>query len=86
MAEVGRSLRFLNIVFAIWLIAASIILKAPSGIENMEGNKKMMGSMMQGEGMQLMMKDITMMRSMMNGMMKDGKMMGTMMQIMYERA
>ncbi|NDP27839.1 MAG: hypothetical protein GZ087_10500 [Flavobacterium sp.] len=82
MAEVVRSLRFLNIVFAIWLIAASIILKDLSGIENMQGNKKMMGSMMQGEGMQLMMKDSTMMGS----MMKDGKMMGTVMQIMYERA
>jgi len=82
MAEVVRSLRFLNIVFAIWLIAASIILKNPSGIENMQGNKKMMGSMMQGEGMQLMMEDSTMMGS----MMKDGKMMGTVMQIMYERA
>ena len=31
MAEVGRPLRFLNIVFAVWLIAASIILKDPSG-------------------------------------------------------
>ncbi len=31
MAEVGRSIRFLNIVFAIWLIAASIIIKDPSG-------------------------------------------------------
>jgi hypothetical protein len=44
------------------------------------------GSMMQGEGMQMMMKDSTMMRSMMNGMMKDGKMIGTMMQIRNERA
>ncbi|SRX75733.1 hypothetical protein [Aequorivita antarctica] len=33
MAEVGRSLWFLNIAFAIWLIAASIILKDPSGNE-----------------------------------------------------
>lgn len=31
MAEVGRSLRFLNIAFAIWLITASIILKDTSG-------------------------------------------------------
>jgi uncharacterized membrane protein len=31
MAEVGRSFRFLNIAFSIWLIAASIILKDPSG-------------------------------------------------------
>lgn len=31
MAEVGRTVRFLNIAFAIWLIAASIILKDPSG-------------------------------------------------------
>ena len=57
MAEVGRSLRFLNIVFAIWLIAASIILKNPSGIENMEGNKKMMGSMMKDGKMMGTMKE-----------------------------
>ena len=41
--------------------------------------------MMQGEGMQMMMKDSTMMHSMMNGMMNDGKMMGTMMKMMHEK-
>ena len=31
LAVVGRTFRFLNIAFALWLIAASIILKDPSG-------------------------------------------------------
>jgi hypothetical protein len=51
----------------------------------MQGNKKMMGSMMQGEGMQMMMKDSILMHSMMNRMMNDGKMMGTMMKMMHEK-
>lgn len=54
-------------------------------MQMMQGNKKMMGSMMQGEGMQMMMKDSTMMHSMMNGMMDDGKMMGKMMKMMHEK-
>ncbi len=54
-------------------------------MQMMQGNKKMMGSMMQGEGMQMMMKDSTMMHSMMNGMMNDGKTMGTMMKMMHEK-
>lgn len=54
-------------------------------MQMMQGNKKMMGSMMQGDGMQMMMKDSTMMHSMMNGMMNDGKMMGTMMKMMHEK-
>ncbi|MAO42655.1 hypothetical protein [Leeuwenhoekiella sp.] len=54
-------------------------------MQMMQGNKKMMGTMMQGEGMQMMMKDSTMMHSMMNGMMNDGKMMGTMMKMMHEK-
>ncbi|MEZ4792378.1 MAG: hypothetical protein R2783_02560 [Gelidibacter sp.] len=51
--------------------------------------------MMQGEGMQMMMKDSTMMNnmmgnkpmmhSMMNQMMNDGKMMKTMMKMMHEK-
>tara|TARA_R110002050_G_scaffold255946_1_gene394750 strand:- start:870 stop:1343 length:474 start_codon:yes stop_codon:yes gene_type:complete len=51
--------------------------------------------MIQGEGMQMMMKDSTMMNnmmgnkpmmhSMMNQMMNDGKMMGTMMKMMHEK-
>ncbi|WP_417874092.1 hypothetical protein [Xanthomarina gelatinilytica] len=54
-------------------------------MQMMQGNKKMMSSMMQGEGMQMMMKDSTMMHSMMDGMMNDGKMMGTMMKMMHEK-
>lgn len=41
--------------------------------------------MMQGEGMQMMMRDSTMMHSMMNGMMNDGKTMGTMMKMMHKK-
>ncbi|WP_417858594.1 hypothetical protein [Xanthomarina gelatinilytica] len=54
-------------------------------MQMMQGNKKMMSSMMQGEGMQMMMKDSTMMHSIMDGMMNDGKMMGTMMKMMHEK-
>jgi hypothetical protein len=54
-------------------------------MQMMQGNKKMMGNMMQGEGMQMMMKDSMMIKNMMQGMMKDGKMMGTMMQMMHEK-
>jgi len=54
-------------------------------LQMMQGNEKMMGSMMQGGGMQMMMKDSTMMHSMMDGMMNDGKMMGTMMKMMHEK-
>ena len=54
-------------------------------MQMMQGNHKMMGSMMQGEGMQMMMKDSTMMNGMMNGMMSDGKMMGSMMKMMHEK-
>lgn len=57
----------------------------PQAMQMMQGNKKMMSSMMQGEGMQMMMKDSTMMHSMMDGMMNDGKMMGTMMKMMHEK-
>jgi hypothetical protein len=45
--------------------------------------------MMQGEGMQMMMKNMMgnkqMMHSMMKGMMSDGKMMGTMVKMMHEK-
>ncbi len=54
-------------------------------MEMMRGNEKMMGAMMKGQGLQLMMKDSTMMHSMMDGMMKDGKMMGQMMKMMHEK-
>ncbi len=55
-------------------------------MQMMQGNKKMMGAMMQGAGgTQMMMKDSTMMHSMMNGMMSDGKMMGTMMKMMHQK-
>jgi hypothetical protein len=53
-------------------------------MQMMQGNKKMMGNMMQGEGMQMMMKDSMMMKNMMKGMMKDGKMMGKMMKMMHK--
>ncbi|TXD73488.1 hypothetical protein [Aequorivita antarctica] len=56
-----------------------------NAMEMMQGNNKMMGSMIKGENMQMMMKDSTMMRSMMNGMMNDGKMMGTMMKMMHQK-
>jgi len=51
----------------------------------MQGNKKMMGNMMKGQGMQMMMKDSMMMKNMMQGMMKDGKMMGKMMKMMHKK-
>lgn len=54
-------------------------------MQMMQGNKKMMGTMMKGQGMQMMMGDSTMMHSMMNGMMKDGEMMGEMMQMMHDK-
>ncbi len=52
-------------------------------MQMMQGNKKMMGMMMQGDGMQ-MMKDSMMTKNMMHSMMKDGKMMGNMMQMMQK--
>lgn len=64
-------------------------------MQMMQGNKMMMGKMMKGQGIQMMMKDSTMMKqmmgnkqmmhSMMQGMMKDGKMMGNMMKMMSEK-
>lgn len=54
-------------------------------IQMMQGNHKMMGNMMNGGGMQMMMKDSMMMKTMMQSMMKDGKMMGNMMQMMHEK-
>jgi len=56
-----------------------------NAMEMMQGNNKMMGSMIKGENMQMMMKDSTMMHSMMGTMMDDGKMMGTMMKMMHEK-
>lgn len=63
-------------------------------MENMHNNPQAM-QMMQGEGMQMMIKDSTMMKnmmdnkpmmnSMMNRMINDGKMMGTMMKMMHEK-
>lgn len=53
-------------------------------MENMQGNDHAM-QMMQGSGMQLIMKDSMMMKNMMQSMMKDGKMMGSMMKIMHEK-
>lgn len=54
-------------------------------IQMMQGNSKMMGNMMQGQDMQMMMKDSMMTKNMMQTMMKDGKMMGNMMQMMHEK-
>ena len=59
--------------------------KNDHAIQMMQGNKMLMGQMMKGNGMQLMMKDSTMMHSMMGEMMKDGKMMVNMMQMMHEK-
>lgn len=56
-----------------------------NAMEMTQGNNKMMGSMIKGENMQMMMKDSSMMHSMMNGIMNDGKMMGTMMKMMHEK-
>ena len=54
-------------------------------MQMMQGNHKMMGNMMQGVGIQKMMKDSMMMKNMMQSMMKDGKMMGNMMKMMHEK-
>ena len=68
-------------------------------MQMMQGNKKIMGTVMQGGGMKMMMKDSMMMKnmvqgitgnmqgrqSMMNEMMKDGKMMGNMIKMMHEK-
>ncbi len=54
-------------------------------MQMMQGNAKMMGSMMKGNGTQMMMKDSMMMKNVMRGMMNDGKMMGNMMQMMHEK-
>jgi len=54
-------------------------------MQMMQGDHKMMGSMMKGQGMQMMMKDSSMMKNMMQSMMKDGKMMGNMMKMMHEK-
>jgi hypothetical protein len=52
-------------------------------MQMMKGNQKIMGNMMQGEGIP-MMNDSLMSKNMMQSMMKDGKMMHRMMQIMYK--
>lgn len=54
-------------------------------MQMMKGDNKMMGNMMEGQGMQMMMKDSMMMKNMMQSMMKDGKMMGNMMKMMHEK-
>lgn len=55
-------------------------------MQMVQGNHKMMGNMMKGDGMQMMMmKDSMMMMNMMQSMMKDGKMMGNMMKMMHEK-
>ena len=57
----------------------------PQAMQMMQGNHKMMGGMMKGDGMQMMMKDSMMMKNMMKSMMKNGKMMGNMMKMMHEK-
>jgi|TARA_R110002012_G_scaffold321647_1_gene550399 hypothetical protein len=54
-------------------------------MQMMQGNQKMMGTMIQGQGIQMMMKDSMMMKNMMQSMMQDGKMIGNMMQMMHEK-
>ncbi|SNZ01365.1 hypothetical protein [Flagellimonas pacifica] len=54
-------------------------------MQMMQGNEKIRGHMMKDGGMQMIMKDSTMMMNMMQGMMKDGKMMGNMMKMMHEK-
>lgn len=53
-------------------------------MQMMQGNQKMMGMMMKGNGMKMMMKDSMMTKNIMHSMMKDGKMMGNMMQMMHK--
>ncbi|HEA23687.1 hypothetical protein LCGC14_1618710 [marine sediment metagenome] len=53
-------------------------------IQMMRGNQKIMGNLIQDNGMKMMMKDSIMMKNMMRSMVKDGKMMGNMMQMMHE--
>ncbi len=57
----------------------------PHAMQMMQNNKKIVGTMMKKEGMRMMMKDSTMIHSMMNNMMSDGKMMGNMMKMMHEK-
>lgn len=53
-------------------------------MQMMQGNQKIMGTMMKGQGMQMMLNDSIMSMNMMQSMMKDGKMMNHMMQIMHK--
>jgi hypothetical protein len=53
-------------------------------MQMMQGNKKMMGTMMQDGGIQMMMKDSMMMKNMMQGMMSD-ECMQAMQQMMGEK-
>jgi transcriptional regulator of aromatic amino acid metabolism len=50
-----------------------------------QGNKKMMGKMMKGKGMQMMMNDSTMIRGMMRQIMNDSTQMNSMMQMMHQK-
>jgi len=54
-------------------------------MQMMQGNKNMMGTMMKGQGMQMMMKDSMITNNMMHSMMKDKNMMGNMMKMMHDK-
>lgn len=53
-------------------------------MQMMQGNNKMMGNVMQGNGMQMMIKDSIFMKNMMQSMVKDDNMMSNMMKMMYQ--
>jgi hypothetical protein len=61
----------------------------PHAMQMMQGNKEMMNMMMQGNGMQMMHKNMMhnpeMMKNMMSTMMNDGAMMSNMMQMMHDK-
>lgn len=54
-------------------------------MQMMKGDKKMMSSMMHGEGMQMMMTDSIMMKNIMQVMMKDGKILANMIKMIHEK-
>ena len=54
-------------------------------LQMMKGDKKMMSSMMHGEGMQMMMTDSIMMKNIMQVMMKDGKILAKMIKMIHEK-
>lgn len=61
-----------------------VIQNNEHAMQMMQGNRAMMGQMMEGDGMQMMMNDSMMMRGMMQNMMQDGRLMSHMMQMMHQ--